>query len=100
MSSLKDDVAELKAEMALEDCRKLVELFGGKSRPPMSFEQQASAVEAILRGCTRAADGGSADVTVYMKIDAPLLADLALTALRLRKLAPFEDAIRDMVTGQ
>lgn len=98
MGTLAEDIAALKSDDALAECRALVEKFGGKARPPISLEQQASLVEYILKACHLADDGKTADLTIVVRLDASILADLSLTALRLRLMSPFEDDIRGLVT--
>jgi len=64
----------------------------------MTFDQQAEAIEHLLERCVMS-DDKIADLVVT-RLDHAQLADLAGTALRLRKMAPFEDGIKSLVTGR
>lgn len=96
MSALQDDIAELLDDEALAKCRELVASLGGNKRPPISLRQQAEALEYLLRKCV-VNEKGKGEILISLTLDASIIADLSLTALRLRKMIPHEDDIRDLV---
>jgi len=95
---LNSELAVSEREDALRFCKGLFDRFNGRSRLAGTMETQAAAIEEILGRCIPNSDG-SATVTVHTRIDADVLADLAVAAFRLRKMAPYEADIRDMVVG-
>lgn len=105
MSEFGDQLdAELDAQAladAMSRCRDLFTHFNGKSRGEMSFADQAQGIELILERCKPHADGdGDHELVIVTRLDADLLAGLALTAFRLRRMAPVEREIRETVMGK
>lgn len=68
----------------------------------MSFEQQSELLVYLLDRCLLSMGEGVGTVAtlVVTDLDRPQLADLAITALRLRKMAAYESDIKAMVTGR
>ena len=73
--------------------------MGEKSRPPMTFQQQAELLEYICKSC-RMLDGDQSVTLTITYLDKPLLEDLQATATRLYRMAPFEREIKKLVTGK
>lgn len=67
-------------------------------RPPMTFEEQAELLE-YLHGRATAQGGGTYTLSIQT-IDQSQMDDLWLTAQRLRRMTPHEDAIRQLVMGR
>ncbi len=67
-------------------------------RPPMTFEYQADLLEYFYERF-RPDEDGRFHITIYAS-DAYQVEDLKLTAQRLRRMVPHEDAIRRLVTGK
>lgn len=63
----------------------------------MSMDQQADLLQYLVDRCLMA-DGSIAGVTT-MSFERHEVQDLARIATRLKRMAPFEDDIRQMVTG-
>lgn len=68
-------------------------------RPPMTFEQQAELLE-YLHGRMSHHDDGSISLVIVPSLDQAQVDDLLLTAKRLRRMVPYEDQIKDLVTGR
>lgn len=68
-------------------------------RPPMTFEQQAELLEYFHGNMSQMSDGRNA-LTITVFLDQAQVDDLFLTAKRLRRMAPYEDQIKDLVTGR
>lgn len=68
-------------------------------RPPMTFLQQAELLEYLHDRMSPGDDGHHA-ITVVLALDQPLVDDLWLTASRLRRMSPHEEAIKYLVTGK
>lgn len=71
-------------------------------RPPMTIQQQAEFVDYIIERCilkSGAREGETAAETL-MNLSADEVEDMRFLAQRLHRMAPHEDAIRDLVTGQ
>lgn len=84
-------------DAGMVECKRLMAVFGGDQRPPMTFEQQAELIEWLLGRFEPHGTGRT--VMLSMPADSPQLADLSLTAYRLRRMAPHEDQIRHVVMG-
>lgn len=96
--SMEDEVQEWNAERATAHCRELFEKFGGKGHPPMTFAEQAKLLEEFLESMVM--HDGSVAVVVVRNMSDLQLAGLAVTAMRLRRMAPHEKQIKDIVTGK
>lgn len=73
-------------------------MSGGAGRAPMSIGQQAEFLEYLIgRAVTRT---GAVAVETTMYLTADEVADLGALASRLRRMAPHETAIRQMVAGR
>jgi len=73
--------------------------MGEKSRPPMTFQQQAELLDYICNSCLMASDGQFATLTIT-HLDKHQIDDLRATAARLYRMAPFEKEIKKVVTGR
>lgn len=67
-------------------------------RPPLSLEQQAELIAYLLRRATMA-DGRPAG-EAWMLLTAEEMDDLRGIEARLRRMSPFENQIRKLVTGR
>ena len=100
-ATLQADLDAACAEDELRHCRELFDRFGGRSRTEMTFRDQAAGIELILERCTPHTDAdGSHELMVVTRLDAALLAGLAMTAYRLRRLTHVEADIKEMVMGK
>lgn len=70
----------------------------GVSRPPMTFLQQAELLEYLIDKAMPAVNGTAS--MVITPLDADQIEDLMMTARRLRRMVPHEDAIKRVVTGK
>lgn len=66
-------------------------------RPAMTFAQQAELLEYMHDKMSQESDGRHAITTTYL--DQAQVDDLILTARRLRRMAPYEDQIKRLVTA-
>lgn len=71
-------------------------------RPPMSIEQQAELVEYLIERCTLKSGVREGEIAAetLMSVSVDEVADLRSLAQRLRRMAPHEDAIRELVVGK
>ena len=65
-------------------------------RPPATIEQQADFIDYIVSHCTTR-DGRIAESTMHL-LSADDVSELQFISSRLRRMAPFEDRIRKIVT--
>lgn len=92
------EVAQWNAERATAQCRELFEKFGGKGHPPMTFADQAALLEDFLQGLVM--QDGSVAAVIVRNFSDMQLSGLAVTAMRLRRMAPHEEQIKSLVTGK
>lgn len=96
---LRAELAEANAADEMVLCRELFDKFNGRSCAGMTLADQAARVEELLARCTPHSDGDH-ELVIVTRLDADLLAGLAMTAFRLRKMAPVEADIRELVVGR
>ena len=65
----------------------------------MTFEQQAELLEYLHAKMNERSDG-TFSIVIVCSLDQAQVDDLYLTAKRLRRMAPYEDQIKDLVTGR
>lgn len=97
--TLRQELAEANAAEDMVHCREIFDRFNGRSCAGMTLADQAARIEELLLRCTQHSDGGH-ELVIVTRLDADLLAGLAMTAFRLRKMAPVENEIRELVVGK